>query len=125
MFDAKTVLDAMIRGGGQEQLSLELPSGDQPAKSSSPNAPPHAGALDDMLRKITGGQGSFSEILAKLQQQGGDLPEFLRQVLGQATTGVREGASRIDDATGASRHARDAITQATGHSPEEMVARLK
>jgi uncharacterized membrane protein YebE (DUF533 family) len=63
--------------------------------------------------------------LAKLQQQGGSFAETLRQVLGQATSGVREGANRIDEATGASHYARDAMAQATGRTPEEMLAQLK
>ncbi len=85
-----------------------------------------AGGLEDMLRNVLGGQGGgLSDILGKLQQQGGGLGEILGQVLGQATSGVREGAGRIDDATGASRYARDAVGQATGRSPEEMLAQLK
>ena len=46
-------------------------------------------------------------------------------MLGQATSGVREGAGRLDEATGASGRARDAIGQATGQSPEELIAKLK
>jgi uncharacterized membrane protein YebE (DUF533 family) len=50
---------------------------------------------------------------------------MLGKVLGQATSGVREGAGRIDDATEASRHAREALGQATGRTPEEMIAQIK
>ena len=46
-------------------------------------------------------------------------------MLGQATSGVREGAGRLDEATGASGRARDAIGQATGQSPDELIAKLK
>jgi uncharacterized membrane protein YebE (DUF533 family) len=63
--------------------------------------------------------------LAKLQQQGGSFADILGQVLGQATSGVREGANRIDETTGASRYARNAVSQATGRTPEEMLAQLK
>ena len=87
--------------------------------------PQSAGALEDVLRKVTGGQSGLNDILAKLQQQGGNLPEILGQVLGQATSGVREGAARIDDATGASRYARDAVGKATGRSPEDLLVQLK
>ena len=133
MFDAKSMLDVLMRGGAQQsqQLSLGLQSTDQPGKQSSPGAlredvPQSAGALEDMLRKVTGGgQSGLNDILAKLQQQGGNLPEILGQVLGQATSGVKEGAARVDDATGASRYARDAIGKATGRSPEELLAKLK
>ena len=42
--------------------------------------------------------------------------------MGQATQGVKEGATRIGDATGA----RDAVTNATGgRSPDEMIAQVK
>ncbi len=51
--------------------------------------------------------------------------DVLKQVLGQATSGVREGAGRLDEATGASGRARDAIGQATGQSPDELIAKLK
>jgi uncharacterized membrane protein YebE (DUF533 family) len=70
----------------------------------------------------------LNEILGKLQQAGtspGGIGDILKQVLGQATEGVREGAGRIDDATGASRYARDAVGQATGRSPDELMAQLK
>jgi uncharacterized membrane protein YebE (DUF533 family) len=53
------------------------------------------------------------------------LADILGQVLGQATSGIREGASRIDEATGASRYARDALSQATGRTPEAMMEQLK
>jgi uncharacterized membrane protein YebE (DUF533 family) len=53
------------------------------------------------------------------------LLDVLRQVLGQATDGVREGAGKIDQATGASQHARDALGRATGQSPEQLVAKLR
>jgi uncharacterized membrane protein YebE (DUF533 family) len=194
MFDAKNLLDALIRGGSQQQGQQpgsggledvlgqllrggqspppsdardEMPrgqmqrGGDEPGgrgdilagprgneeQDASPNerplartqrplpvdarqpggpGPQGAGGLEDMLRNVLGGQGgSLSDVLGKLQQQGGGLGEILGQVLGQATSGVREGAGRIDDATGASRYARDAVGQATGRSPEEMLAQLK
>ena len=132
MFDAKGMLDALLRGGAQQghKLSLGPQSTDQPGMQSPPGAlredvPQSPGALEEVLRKVTGGQSGLNDILAKLQQQGGNLPEILGQVLGQATSGVREGAARIDDATGASSYARDAIGKSTGRSPEELLAQLK
>jgi uncharacterized membrane protein YebE (DUF533 family) len=161
MFDAKNLLDALMRGGAQDpgqQGSLGgledllrqvmpreqnrqpggVPGGHDDRRDVRPfpdeDAPPNqtalgqqsAGGLEDMLRNVLGGRGgSLSDILGKLQQQGGGLADILRQVLGQATSGVREGAGRIDDATGASRYARDAVGQATGRSPEEIVAQIK
>jgi uncharacterized membrane protein YebE (DUF533 family) len=76
----------------------------------------------------------LADILGKLQQQmstqgggagGGGLMDILGQVLGQATAGVKEGAQRIDQATGASDRARDAIGQTTGKSPDELFNQLK
>ena len=108
------------------------PSGAAAATRSAQTSPEHAGpaaqgagGLEDILRGVMGGQGGVGDVAARLQQQGGGLAEILRQVLGQATSGVREGATRIDDATGASRRARDALAQATGRSPEEVLAQLK
>ena len=79
--------------------------------------------------------GGLADILGKLQQQmgaqggaagsGGGLMDILGQVLGQATTGVKEGAQRIDQATGASDRMRDAISQATGKSPDDLLNQLK
>ena len=148
-FDPKSILDALMRGGAQPtsqqsdlgDLLRRLSPGGQasepaqrPTKQADPQsgggADPSAaqsgGSLDDLLRNAIGGQaGGLSDVLTKLQQQGGSFAETLRQVLGQATSGVREGANRIDEATGASRYARDAMAQATGRTPEEMLAQLK
>jgi len=145
LFDPKSILDVLMRGGAQSPTQGELgdllrqvsPSGQSPqptvravpqdrAGAEGASRQQSAGGLDDMLRNVLGGQaGSLSDVLAKLQQQGGSVAQVLGQVLGQATSGVREGANRIDEATGASRHARDAIAQATGRTPEEMLAQLK
>ena len=46
-------------------------------------------------------------------------------MFGQAKSGVREGAGRIDQATAASDRMRDALGQLTGRSPDELVAQLK
>lgn len=147
-FDPKSILDALMRGGAQASqqgqlgaLLRQLLSGAQgshpaeratkpsdPDLSSGEDVPKSQskGALEDMLRNAMGSQaGGLSDVLAKLQQQSGSFADILRQVLGQATSGVREGASRIDEATGASGYARDALSQATGRTPEEMMEQLK
>lgn len=59
------------------------------------------------------------------QSGAGAVLDALKQVLGQATSGVREGAGRLDEMTDASGRAREAIGQATGQSPEELIAKLK
>ncbi len=117
------ILKNMIPGGGQTQ-----PQGQGSGQSSQ-------GA----------GGGGLADILGKLQEQlgkagpgggqagrpgsgggeGGGLMDILGQILGQAASGVKEGAQRADQATGASGHARDAIGKATGQSPDDLLAQLK
>jgi uncharacterized membrane protein YebE (DUF533 family) len=168
MFDAKSVLDALMRGGAASPAQQDGPGGlgdllrrmqhgdpnrqasggaspaenrpgargDIPPTPTSADAqtvpgqeragPPGAGSVEDMLRHVLGQEGgSLQDVLGKLQQQGGRLGDILGQVLGQAASGVQEGAARIDDATGASRYARDAATKLTGNSPEEILAQLR
>jgi uncharacterized membrane protein YebE (DUF533 family) len=94
-----------------------------------------------------GSMGGFGDILGQLQKQlgqagqpgptgagaapgapgmpGGSLMDILGQVLGQATSGVKEGAQRIDGATGASGHVADALGKMTGQSPDQILAKLK
>lgn len=177
MFDARNLLEAVLRGGGpspqQSSPAQQAPGGgglgdllEQLARNfgqGQPGGPGNAGAstppggmgsLQDLLRNL-GGQtasapqatpggpgvggggtaeaGSLGDILGNLQKQlggaggpgGGNLMDILGQVFGQATAGVKEGAQRIDDATGASGRARDAIGQATGKSPEDLLNQLK
>ncbi len=88
------------------------------------------GGLQDILRDIlSGGQpGQANRMFGEGGQGGGGsgaLLDTLRQVLGQATSGVREGAGRLDEMTGASGRARDALGQATGQSPDELIAKLR
>lgn len=178
MFDARSLLEAVLRGAGpQPQASSpqQGPGGGglgdllgelarnfgQPGRADGGGAggttAPRGGmgGLEDLLRNLGGQQsasapqaapggpagggdsggapaGSLGDILANLQKQlgaggpgGGNLMDILGQVFGQATAGVREGAQRIDNATGASGHARDAIGQMTGKSPEDLLNQLK
>src|SRR5262249_3741887 len=116
LFDPKSILDVLMRGGAQSPTRGELgdllrqgsPSGQSPqpteraipqdrAGAESASRQQSAGDLDEMLRNVLGGQaGSLSDVLAKLQQQGGTVAQVLGQALGQATSGVRDGANRID-----------------------------
>jgi uncharacterized membrane protein YebE (DUF533 family) len=183
MFDARSLLDALMRGAGPspqatpaqaqqapgggglgdllEQLARNLGQQGQTggAGSAGTTAPAGGmGSLQDLLRNLSGqtasapqaapggpssqagagsggpaDAGSLSDILGNLQKQlggaggpgGGNLMDILGQVFGQATTGVKEGAQRFDEATGASGRARDAIGQATGKSPEDLFNQLK
>src|SRR5262245_19504602 len=122
MFDAKSVLDALMRGGAPTQGQAQAPQGGlgalqdllgqllaggvSPQQRNAPletprssayeragSRPQGGGSLEDLLGSVLGGRaGSPSEVQAKLQRQGGGLADILGQVLGQATSGVREGA---------------------------------
>ena len=98
-----------------------------------------AGGLEEMLRKMMpgsaaqqGGQppasggGGLGDILGKLGGQGGGgIADILGQILGQATAGVKAGAGRVEEATGIGSRGREAVTQATGQSPEQLMEKLK
>ncbi len=117
MFDAKALLE-QLAGNAQ--------------RSAAPSAPGEGGGgLADLVRSIAGGSGgSVDQILAQAREQaarlggtsGTELLDTLTKAFGQATEGVKEGATRIGNATGA----RDAVTNATGgRSPDEMIAQVK
>jgi uncharacterized membrane protein YebE (DUF533 family) len=116
-----------VLGGGQ-------PGQQGPGGGGGPGFP-GGGSLQDILREVLGGGrgGPMNRMVGDGGQGGnqtdqggpGAVLDALRQVLGQATSGVREGADRLDDMTGASARARDAIGQATGQSPEELIAKLR
>lgn len=182
MFDAKSLLEALVKGVGpaqpqQAQTAGQAGLGDILGQilggAQSANAPQAApsqqggglGGLGDILGQVLGGAqagnkpqaapgqqsgglggglgdilgqlggkpgqagGGLGDILGKLggagAQGGGGLADILGQILGQATSGVKEGAQRIDNATGIGGRARDAVTQATGQSPDDLLAKLK
>ncbi len=164
MFDAKSLLEALMKGanpapqaqtagqaGGQaggmgglgDLLGQIMGGGQAGAQHAAPGGQAGGmGGLEDMLRKMMpgagapqGGQaptsgGGLSDILGKLggaggAQGGGGIADILGQILGQATSGVKEGASRVEDATGLGSRGREAVTQTTGQSPEQMMEKLK
>jgi uncharacterized membrane protein YebE (DUF533 family) len=120
-------------GGGLEDLLRNVLGGGQqagPAPGGGAQRTPGGGNLQDMLRDLLGGggPGGMNRMVGdggSGQGGQGNVLDVLKQVLGQATSGVREGAGRLDEATGASGRARDAIGQTTGQSPEELIVRLK
>ena len=94
------------------------------------------GSLEDMLRKMmpntgAGGSGGLGDILGKLGGSGGQsgqsggLTDILGQILGQATSGVKEAGQQVEQHTGIGGRAREAVTQATGQSPDDLLAKLK
>jgi uncharacterized membrane protein YebE (DUF533 family) len=119
-------------GGFADAFRNMLPGGQgQPAPQGQQPGPGGSGGLGDILGRLqeqlgqAGRSGGAGQPGAGQGQGGGGLMDILGQVLGQATSGVKEGAQRIDNATGVGRHARDAVGQATGRSPEELLEQLK
>ncbi|HEX6001442.1 MAG TPA: DUF533 domain-containing protein [Hyphomicrobiaceae bacterium] len=129
---------------GQIQQGQAPAGGGQPAPGGRATGGPEVSKdLQDLLRQILQGGGPdggvpsggvkipvnklIGETGAGDSEAGGErfLAETLRQVLSQAMAGAREGAAKIDEATGISGKARDALSEATGQSPDEMIARLK
>jgi uncharacterized membrane protein YebE (DUF533 family) len=55
----------------------------------------------------------------------GQVGSVVGSVLGQATSGVKQAASEIDTATGASGRAGDMLANATGRSPSDFLAQAK
>lgn len=141
--------------GGLEDILGQLLGGANPqnAPASSGGGAPGGLGLEDILKQFTGGaaptssraaaaptpgappspgQGSgnpLEDLLKSLAPQAGQgaggLMDILGQILGQATAGVKEGAQRVDDATGASGQLRDILTRTTGKTPEELMNSAK
>ncbi len=114
------------QGGGLEDLLRNILPNQSGPQSAAPQDQPSGGQ----------GPGGLGDILGRLQEQlggrqggqpgqGGGLMDILGQVLGQATQGVKEGAQRVDEATGASGHARDALGRATGQTPEDILRKVQ
>jgi uncharacterized membrane protein YebE (DUF533 family) len=130
MFDAKAILESIVRGA---------------AASGSPQGA--SGGLDEILSEIGkspaahGGSGGgieqagtadlqniVAQIRDRLGQAGGALPDsggiadVIGKILSQATEGVKEGATQIGEATGAT----EALSRVTsGPEVEQVVAKLK
>jgi uncharacterized membrane protein YebE (DUF533 family) len=179
MFDARSLLEDLVRGAGQPrqapqqagglgglgdilgQLGQAMGQQGRPATSGQGATQPGGlGGLEDILKNILPGAteaprtgsaapqpgspapqqgGGLGDILGRIQeslgnpggqggapgQGGGGLMDVLGQILNQATQGVKEGAGKVDAATGASGHMRDAIGRATGKSPDDLLNQLK
>ncbi len=160
MFDAKSLLEALVTGGAQRQGSQGagaggdlgdllggILSGAKPgggATSSGHTPQQTSGGIEDLLRQMlpsgSGNSGSgtgankagggLGDILGNLQKQlgggagasGGSITDMLGQVFGQATSGAKEGASRIGEASGA----REALEKMTGgKSMDDLLGQLK
>ena len=125
-------------GGGQPASTGGQQSGglkdilDQLQRSLQPDAQPGAGQGTAQQ-----GGGGLGDILGQLKEQigqaggsvkgsgGGGIMDVLGQVLSQATQGVKEGAGRIDSATGASDTLSEILGKATGQAPADVLAKLQ
>jgi uncharacterized membrane protein YebE (DUF533 family) len=106
-------------GGLEDMLRKMMPQGGQggaPAQGGSASAG-GMGGLGDILGKLGGGAGGAAG--------DGNITDILGQIFGQATQGVKEVGGRVEQATGVGQKSRDAFGQATGQSPEDMMAQLK
>jgi uncharacterized membrane protein YebE (DUF533 family) len=106
-------------GGGLEDLLRNLiPAANAaPGQASGQSAGSQSGGLGDILGKLQNqlgqGQGGGG---------GGGIADILSQVLGQATQGVKEGAGRVSEATGAGA----AFNKATGgQSTDDLINQIK
>lgn len=133
-------------GGGIEDLLRNMLPGGPASREPSAHEPAKQGGLDDLLRNMLpgggggsahgdgGSGGGLGDLLGKLKDQlgnagpggagggGGGIADILGQVLGQATSGAKEGASRIGEATGA----REMLEKMSGgKSADDLMNQLK
>ncbi|MBL8882331.1 MAG: tellurite resistance TerB family protein [Hyphomicrobium sp.] len=121
-------------GAGGQQTGGLKDILDQLQRSLQPGAQPGAG---QGTSQQSGGGGGLGDILGQLKEQigqaggsvkgggGGGVMDVLGQVLSQATQGVKEGAGRIDNATGASDALSEILGKATGQAPADVLAKLQ
>jgi uncharacterized membrane protein YebE (DUF533 family) len=110
-------------GGLEDMLRKMMPQGGQggaPAQGGGAPAGGGMGGLGDILGKLGGGGAGAGGAAG-----GPNITDILGQIFGQATQGVKEVGGRVEQATGVGQKSRDAFGQATGQSPEDMMAQLK
>lgn len=126
------ILGQVLKGGGSGQgggldILKEL---EKMARGPASNAVEDEGAPDPRNSAPAGLPGGLGDILGQLKDkmgqatgglQGGGIADILGQVLAQATSGVKEGAGKLDSATGAT----EALGKALGKSPQDILAQLQ
>lgn len=154
MFDAKSILESLIKGAQPAQRSSGGAQGDPfrdllggrglqdlfpqaaPSSDGGRTAGPQGDPLSDLLGKLGGKQGAegggLGDLLGKLgggqggaAGAGGSITDILGDLFNQAKEGTREGAQRVDNATGASDKMGDLARQLSGKSPEELIKSLQ
>lgn len=109
-------------GGLEDMLRKMMPQGGQSGQGGAPaqgGAPGGMGGLGDILGKLGGGAGAGGAA------GGPNITDILGQIFGQATQGVKDVGGRVEQATGVGQKSREAFGQATGQSPDDMMAQLK
>lgn len=139
MFDAKSVLGALLGGAQQQQgggagggLGAVL-GGLLNQAQNNPQA--GGGGLGDLLGKLAGGasgaQGGLGDLLGKLTAgagaagAGGGLGGALGGMLGQATGGLRDAANHAGQAVGQPNAVNDILAQITGGQGGDLVGKLR
>jgi len=118
MFDTKALLDAVVAGTAHRT---------QPEEAAARTAGA-SGGLGDLMGEILArlGQGAAPGQAEQTRRSGGALADVLGQVFGQAVAGVREGAGRINQATGAGDEIDNVIRQVTGgQGAPEVIGKIK
>jgi uncharacterized membrane protein YebE (DUF533 family) len=120
-------------GGGLGDIFGELARKlGQPSQTSSPSSAPRQAAPGTSANQGQGAGPDLGDILAQLKDKlgqaggsvtdGGSITDVLGKIFTQATQGVKEGATRVGEATGAS----DALGRVTGNADtDELLAKLK
>lgn len=104
----------------------------QPSQTSSPSSAPRQGAPGTSAGPGQDAGPDLGDILAQIKDKlgqaggsvtdGGSITDVLGKIFTQATQGVKEGATRVGEATGAS----DALGRVTGNAEtDELLAKLK
>lgn len=129
MFDAKKLLDAVVTGtseaagpakGNLGALLAQLATtARQKAGEAGEKAKSAAGTVGDMARKAS------DEAKRKVAEDGG-IAGLAKQVLGQATAGVKDAAHKVDNATGAGAKIDQVVKQVSGgKSAGDLLAQAK
>lgn len=105
-----------LGGGGAQQ------SGGQRDGGGDESGAQGGAGLGDLLRQLQGQGGAPGGPGANAAPGGGGgLMDILGSILGQASSGVRDGAQRVDEMTGASQRVQDM----SGMSPDQALGKLR
>lgn len=113
------------QGDPLSDLLGKLGGGGAAGSSSSSSDQGGLGGLGDLLGKLGQGTSGGSAPSSGNDQSGGSITDILGNIFEQAKEGTKDGAKRVDEATGASDKMGDLARQLSGKSPEELMSALK